>query len=340
MRSQAPKRDPQHPRDYKFMDDSLKQVCNDILSYDENLLKRKQGDFQFTDVEKEIDGVMDFVRDLSQNEDFYNILPDTEQNSLRGRIQAVQNTFSQISNFAPASIANPQDIRNALAEQVREIYRNLFSNIIQLEIFRLRSKGAQGKLANIITEAKNVVKDAKGAQQQIADLLDAAKKTTSQVSLYEYLGIFKKVSSKYKRIAYVWLGVSGVFTIILLLLLFIIGNDLSKIIQNLQSSQAIIAIVIVKLFFIAIAVYVLQQCIRNYMANMHQGVLNEQRENSLKVFDAMVKSTSAPETTDQVLSYLAKSIFDSGETGFFPGKDISKDGPDLIQIFKDIGKPK
>lgn len=323
-----------------MMDETLKNTIKDILEFRPDELKRSQADFQFTDIVKEIESLHEFVKDLSTNEEFFDYLPDVQRDDLKNKIQRIWDIFSQIKNFKPADLPNPQEIRNSLAEQIKNLYRETFNLIEQLTLFSIKTTGSQATFTNLTQEAKNSLKEANQAKKEILELLAISKETTGQVAVNEYLGIFNKSATKYRRISFAWLGISIIVGLILSVSLLKVSSEIAATIIQLNTFQSVVALVITKLFFLAITIYLMQQCVRNYMANMHQSVLNEHRENSLKVFSAMIKSSSTGETVDQILSYLAKSIFESGETGFFPGKDIAKESPDLVQIFKDIGKPK
>jgi len=322
------------------MDDPLKEIIKSIIAFNTKELKREKGDFQFTDISAQIDRIWDFIKSLSENEEYFVILPTNQQDDLRSHINRINELFTQINNFKPSEVPNPQDIRNSLSQQIKDVYVPIFNYINQLDIYKLTTSGAQADLSNIKDEAKRALEEAKKAKQEIISITETAKKTVSKIPLYKYLGVFSKESEYHKRIAYIWLYITIGLSIILIGILFWVSWDFTINIAKFDSTPKIYAFLILKLFVLAIAIYVLQQSIRNYLANMHLFVLNKHREKSLEVFDAMIGTVKDSEMADQVLSYLAKSIFESGETGFFPGKDTSKDGPDLVQIFKDISKPK
>src|SRR4030042_6251276 len=189
------------------MDEELKTIIKDIQRFEIGELKRERGDFQFTDISKEIDNILSFVKDISQNEDFYTSLPDNLQQGLKSFLQKVFDVFNQIKNFNPA-IPNPQDTRNSLAEQIRAIYRENFLLINQMDVYRLKTAGGQANLTNITKQAKQIVQDAQKNAGEVAELLKTAKKTTSKITLYEYMGVFHKASLKYLIISIIWLSIA------------------------------------------------------------------------------------------------------------------------------------
>ena len=322
------------------MNEEIKTVIEKIISYKPQDLKREHGDFQFTDVSKEIDSICQFVNELNTNRSFIDELPDNLLNSLRNSLNNTERIFSQISTFKPQDLSNPQSVRDSFANQIKGSYNELYDHINKLDVFSLKTSGKQGVFSNLTKEAKQTLQAVKNSYSEIQNLLETSKKTASKIPLYEYLGVFSQAATRHKISAICFGIASFLSALILSLIVFKISEDLSIIIPKLKSTQEVFGILFTKLFFLAIIIYILQQFVRNYMANMHQYILNKHRENCLRVFDAMSRTATTKDTSDQVLSYLAKSIFESGETGFFPGKDISKDGPDIVQIFKDIGKPK
>ena len=320
------------------MDETTTNNLNEFLGFNTSDLKREKGDFQFTDVSKEIDGLFSFGKDLQENPNFYNYLPELDQENVRNLITRINDIFKRIVSFKPSETPNPQDTRNNWANEVKQAYKDSFNYIIFLDVFRSQAKGAQAKFSSLNTEAKRALQDIEKARGEALELVETLRKTTSKAPLYKYLGIYEKQYEHYRNLAYGSLAVSVVLIVILVIGYFTVGNSFAESIVKVTTNQQIIALVFTKLFFFFVIFFILQQAIRNYMANMHQAVLNKHRENSLKVFDAMVKGATGDDTSDEVLSYLSKSIFDSGDTGFFPGKDSSRDGTDLIQIFKDFTK--
>lgn len=138
------------------------------------------------------------------------------------------------------------------------------------------------------------------------------------------------------------MGVIAVATAIgIAIYLYDVTNTLSDTIRNADPTkvgQVIFAVVIQKFFILAVMLFFIQVIIRNLFANLHQSTLNRHLENSLKVFNALVGSAKEGGTQDQVLAMLSKTIFDAGDTGFIPGKDLSKDAPDVVAFVKDVGK--
>jgi hypothetical protein len=322
------------------MDDTLKEQIKNIIDFNTKDLKREKGDFQFTDVGIQIDRIWEFLKDFSENEDYFETIPVNQQNDLRTQISRINDVFTQIKNFSPSEIPNPQDVRNDLVNQIQDIYSLIFNNLNQLDVYKLTKSGVQADFSNIKDEAKRTLEEAKKTKKNITAISESVKKTASRVPLYKYLGVFASDSDRHKKIANKWLIATFLLSLAVISVLLWLGLDFSKKIDSFDLVTKIYAFLILKLFFLAVMIYILQQSLRNYMAHMHLYVLNKHRENSLKVFDAMLKTVNDRTIADQVLSHLAQAIFESGETGFFPGKEVSKDGPDITQIFKDISKPK
>src|SRR3989338_1360644 len=238
------------------MNEEIKTVIEKIISYKPQDLKREHGDFQFTDVSKEIDSICQFVNELNTNRSFIDELPDNLLNSLRNSLNNTERIFSQISTFKPQDLSNPQSVRDSFANQIKGSYNELYDHINKLDVFSL-----------------------KNSYSEIQNLLETSKKTASKIPLYEYLGVFSQAATRHKISAICFGIASFLSALILSLIVFKISEDLSIIIPKLKSTQEVFGILFTKLFFLAIIIYILQQFVRNYMANMHQYILNKHREN-------------------------------------------------------------
>ncbi len=311
-----------------------------ISELDPEALKRSGKDFQFTDIANEISNIILFYRNFNQNLDFYNSLPESSANSLVGETEQIFDVLNSINVFDPTKFTDPSDERNKLSNTIKTKYNALFPFINHLDVFRLVAPNAQAEFVNLTKEAKNALNDVKVAKRGIENLLKSSEVAAQKVGLKNYGGEFNRLSRDYNGSADRWLAMSAVAVVVLAGLLFWVSAQMSMHVAELNTFQGIVTFVATKLFFVAIGIYLLQQFIRNYLANKHLKVIYEQRETSLKVFPVLIDSVQNEDAKNQIVLYASKSIFEAAKTGFFPGKDSTNGGPDLLGVFKDISKPK
>lgn len=323
------------------MAQELAQSVGNILRLDTNKLKRESGDFQFTDVTFELEKLYLFTNDLRELPSYFESLPDDRKDALTNQLELIDHSLSQINEFRPQEISEPAVQRNTLAQQVKSAYAQLYPYVESLDVAKLKSAGSQATLSNITQEAKNALKQAQESKKELDKLVASTKTVAIDTSVEEYQGIFSEQANKNKRMAG-FIAVFAVITaIVISIYLYIVTNQLADIIKNadpLRSSQIVIAVVIQKLFILAVMLFFIQVIIRTFFANLHQSTVNRHRENSLRVFNALVESAKDQGVKDQVLTLLSKTIFEAGDTGFIPGKDLSREAPDVVAFVKDIGK--
>lgn len=322
------------------MDPEIIELLKNISELNTNKLIRKNKDFEFTDISQKLDAIIQFSANALENKIFLEQLPDNQKEDLSEIIRNIANSMNQITEFNPGETTNPQEIRNQYASQIVTSYQQLFNYINQLDLFILKTSGNQATLSEITAESKRILSNMRRRQKNVEEIEKSSRKTASSVPLYKYLGIFEEQSLAHKNASYSWLGFTIVFTGLSVYLLNNVSGEFATKMIDLDSTQKIYAFLIIKLFFLAIVFFILQQTTRNYLAHTHLSVVNKQRENSLKVFNAMIKNSDNKDITDQILLYLSQSIFFASETGFYPGKSGEKEGPDVVSIVKDISKGK
>ncbi|WP_199052951.1 hypothetical protein [Aquitalea sp. ASV15] len=108
-----------------------------------------------------------------------------------------------------------------------------------------------------------------------------------------------------------------------------------------KDTYQLIQIVTGKIILIAISIYTLGVCIKNYQAHKHNEILNSHRENALSAASALIDLIEEPNQKDAVLLQVANVVFSIQDTGYTKPTssevDVMKSVVDLLakQIAKD-----
>jgi len=108
-----------------------------------------------------------------------------------------------------------------------------------------------------------------------------------------------------------------------------------------KDTYQLIQIVTGKVILIAISIYALGVCIKNYQAHKHNEILNSHRENALSAASALIDLIEEPNQKDAVLLQVANVVFSIQDTGYTKPTssevDVMKSVVDLLakQVAKD-----
>ena len=108
-----------------------------------------------------------------------------------------------------------------------------------------------------------------------------------------------------------------------------------------NDTYQLIQIITGKIILIAISIYALGVCIKNYQAHKHNEILNSHRENALSAASALIDLIEEPNQKDAVLLQVANVVFSIQDTGYTKPTssevDVMKSVVDLLakQVAKD-----
>jgi cation transport regulator ChaB len=313
------------PERTKLLTD-IQNVITEIEKLNPETLKREGRDYEFTDIYSILVEVYKSIDQLKKIDDWLDTLPIQKLQIIYNNLVAFNNNIQAISNFSP-DITSPQDVRNSLANTIKNIYDVLFDSLVQpVKVESVSRRSSKSSLSNASKIAEQYIENMKKNTEEIEGLLESAKKATAQTGITVNSGIFDVQAEKNNKSARKWLTAGIIISIILIIYLVYVTFT----IKNSTDIPSIVT----KLFLTTIGYYVLYQVIKNYNVNMHLHTLNIHRANVLKTFESFVKSSDDPHIKDLLLTKAADAIFNSGETGYLSGKDhASKDGLEqLIQV--------
>jgi hypothetical protein len=321
------------------MIEEIRQIIGKLASIQiEDLLKEGR-DFNFTEARPEIEALLSYASDLQVDPDLLLQIPQPRLQPLSTYLKDLDQKFEEIVSFNPAEADNPKNFVADRISNLRSIHDNLYPILGPLKAYRAQDQLKGQDFKKLQKEAEAALIQIRQASTESEKALEAARQTATQGSLRGYQKIFTDEAADNLKQAKWWgagliLFSLGTFGVIIWLL-----KDMAPTLEKAQNTQVFFSAVLLKVFSVTILIYLIQLVGRNYFALMHQWSINKHRANALGVFEAMILAGTTPEIKDTILGLLAKAVFDSGDTGFISGKDMSNDGPDYIQLVRDMAKP-
>ena len=234
------------------------------------------------------------------------------------------NLLKEISDFC-GSVKSPlsQTIAYLKSKQVEQLESQI-NTTVDATVKNLGTEVSRAKKLNDEAEAKE-----KERQQELERLKLELQNYLAEKPISQYKSIFADQAKRHKNAAWVWLGVTGVLTLIfssifwwLLKDLGPVGSQPSVILQNLFT----------KGFFLSLIYLLLHRSIKNYTAQKHLEIINCHRQNALETFDAFVAAAEGNrETRDAVLLAATDAIFDANQSGYLSVKTSRSDSAGPIQ---------
>ena len=287
------------------------------------------------------DGVEAFERTLklfrelkgANLEDF----PDPIINTLLGLSNTAIDNFERIKSFQPDEETSPGEVRDNIIQQVENQYDNQFNQIYPILSYSF-GKGTDfeslvGEAKIVVSKAKEEVKKAENASQQIDGILTAAKKAAPVIGLSKYAVIFKDEADAHKKKARSWLIATvclAGFTLILGVKSF---SYYIEVIKDMNTAQSI-QIGLAKLVILAVLYFGIVWSGRIYKAQQHNCVVNQHRHNALATFEIFVNSTEDKETKNAVLVQTTKAIFSPQHSGFSAQEKELSASPQILEIIR------
>lgn len=316
------------------------ESLSSIIALEISKVLHEGKEFNFLQAREEVEELVQFAKDLLNHPSIVRLIPANVGLVIDSKMAELLTTLTEMEAFDAHSESTPAPFVESKIVKIISIYSDLFTSIGWVEGKKLTETVRKDGLTATVGESVKALEEIKGELSEAKQATEAIRGLAGQGSISHYRGVFTKQANSNQNVAKWWF-IGGALAMILSIgLLAWVSNSIADAVKEAQSNQAIISLVISKLFMLAIVIFSLQMLMRNYFANMHQATLNRHRENALEVFEAMVKAGTSDETRDAILAFLAKAIFESGDTGFLPGKDMSKDAPDVLQMVRDVSKLK
>lgn len=318
--------------------EEVKPILDELDKIDLKTLKREGRDFDFTDIHPYISEVYENLEVLKTHPEFWAYLPEDHRRNIKSYLTRFREHVDKINNFNPA-VGNPQSERDAIANQLKNTYKDLFEQFFpKLKLFVLEKEFSSQKIQNLVSEAQSKLENIEDQRKQGEDILKAMKEASAATGVSKFAEVFGLQAKSHIRSARYWLGVTILSAGGIGWFLYWIFNKLVDAIQQGVAFEVSIQVFLAKILLLSFFSVVFYQIIRNYNANMHLYTLNRHRENSLKSFQSFVESTDDPKIKDVVLIQATKAIFDAGETGYVFAKGDGITSMETIKIVDQLDK--
>ena len=147
------------------------------------------------------------------------------------------------------------------------------------------------------------------------NIVEAMRDASGQAGLSKEASHFERAATRRQKTANRWLGATIALAAVFLgtagFLLFAYRWD-----RMHATAYESVQLVAAKLVLFAVLSYVVLLCGRNYLANRHNAVVNQHRQNALLTYQALVEAGKDKANRDVVLQAAAACIFGSQATGF------------------------
>ena len=210
------------------------------------------------------------------------------------RTEEFQNNLSATVSFSISSSINIDDIRKSIEELVSSYQSS----------FEIRSQ------------------EIDSMSQKSKDILERVQSAAADQGISRESKHFSDLSEEYNRESEKWFSRSiklGIFAIFLATVsLFshripwFAANNVSEAIQIISG----------KVIMISIIGYALITCVRNFIANRHNAVVNRHKQNALMTYRSFLDASPSPEMVSIVLNHASSSIFSPQDTGFVKGEEL------------------
>ncbi len=305
-------------------------------------LRRDGRDFSFADVHSQILEVYNYLVEIIQNPDFWELLPENIRKSAISPFNEIANLAERIKNFSPQQGEN-QSTRDSIANSIKSHYSQLYAPVfLPLEVFTVKKSLLTGNIQQLSKTAQDTIAEINKQKARGEELLKTIQEAAAVGGASKFAGIFGDEAVRHKKAANTWLAISTISAAAIIWFLFDTFTNLTDALKNFTVSGDSISITL-QLFFAKILILsflsvVFYQIVKNYNANMHLSITNKHRENSLKTFQSFVESSNDQKTRDIVLVQATQTIFTTGDTGYITSKDGGHASFDAVKLIEQSQK--
>ena len=224
--------------------------------------------------------------------------------------------------------------QQALVEKLRNIFQSIFTQshlLIAYSTARtvdFNKLDEQGRAAvqSISDQSEKIVADLAEKQVAIDRILEDVRNVAAEQGVTLQAKFFGDEAQRHFDVSAKWLVASLVATVIVIAYsAFTLFFSKIPLLTAVDPASAI-QITTSKLLIFFVLVYGLFQCVRNYSANMHIGVVNKHRQNSLLTYRTLTEASGTAEGREIVLQHAAAAIYAPTDTGYVRKEDTGIQG--------------
>ena len=306
----------------------------ELLASTRESLERVQGfDVQSLVREKELGAQLAFTRIVEPAQRLIALLdripssilddmPDQQLQTLQDRADAIQNIFTQVTEFTAAQ-SNPQGVRDSLVNQIVAQYQPCFNELHPLIAYsHYRSADFQSlerdaretrqKLENSLQDGEARIGTALSEIQQI---VAAARAAAAEVGVSQQAIHFRDAAKEHEEESSTWQTRTVWSSVVLfgVAVSFLFARHLGL---NTDSTPGAIQLAVAKVLVFATVSYAVYLCARNFLAHKHNAIVNRHRQNALLTYTTLAEAAHSRADQDVVLTYAAACIFGPQPTGY------------------------
>jgi hypothetical protein len=256
------------------------------------------------------------------NADRLDIYSTSQLNQIRDTANSTYNIFDQIITFDGANA--PNETRMSLIEQVKAQTRNLpdqLASLISYSVACTLDPTATQQQMRALTqgfsdERDKALREVGDIKSEVEEVLKRVRDAAAEQGVSTQSTHFKVIADAHDEKAKVWLKravLTGIGTLgFALVATFSYRIPWVAPKSNIEAAQLITS----KLVILGILGYALITCVRSYLSQTHNAVVNRHRQNALLTYTAFVDAAPSSASRDIVLTHAAASVFSPQDTGF------------------------
>lgn len=276
--------------------------------------------------------------------------------------QAANGLKSQYDNFNRYTLKDPDNTRNSAISSFTNWLTSLYSGV--------RKDGSQYHFNNFITtysilspwakikanqtassqfdstDFKQKLKDLKKHETEVNKIVENMRIKAADESVRDYSMIFRTQSEKHSKLSGTWYKpvtwkfgeaqkwlIGGIISGIVLIQVI---NNLDSIFTWSANDTTEIQIIqmISRFAVVSFMLYLIAFCFKQYSVNKHLFTINKHRQNTLDSYELFISSLSSEDGAlkDALMMEVAKSIYESGNTGYLSAKHSENNTPSIIEL--------
>ncbi|MFZ3044251.1 MAG: hypothetical protein WA058_04075 [Minisyncoccia bacterium] len=321
----------------------LVQSISEFDTFDIESLKRVDlgAAFSFEEVFPELKATFDLLKGLSGQKDELGkdlLIPQTLINALTGQLNSFNGIAKQIRDFDVRNGGDPNPRRDSIKNQIISLRREAVNQLHPLQvILQLKqldpsayAKSVQTTRADIEKVLEQIIEKDKEA----AKALQGIKNLSATSGVTTYSQVFGGQAEVHQRLARWWLGAAVGFFVVLgfyLGYLLSVGIPVSNDLPETIREVSLRVLVLIAIYF------AMSQSIKNFSVNKHLQVVNEHRQNTMRIFEVFLNSATTDSAKEHVLLEATKSVFDANKTGYLHKEGQNNLSFSVGDFFKSTG---
>jgi hypothetical protein len=296
---------------------TLVEQCTE-LPIDDLISKEEWGTISFEQARPDLERMHGMLGPLATYP--LEVLPETLRNQMKGGIEPIADTVSQIKKFKLTN-GNPSQTRDGICTSLRQQLDAAHSSVgVHLPYLAYQHGDIQRNLDvlnEVIDTARSEAEKAKADQQatkaQMDTVLGAARDAAAEVGVAHFTSIFEDEADVFNGQAEGWLAFTSIsaFLTVVASFLFLFWK-----LPDASTTAQSIGFVTSKVIFLGTLISITAWTGGQYRAAKHNQATNKHRANSLLTFQAFSQAASDMQTKEAVLLEATRTVFGATSTGY------------------------